>query len=174
MNEQTEGAVAEQEPKEPKFCEVEYDLDESKVLFGFKDGTTLEIGASQLNDDMKQRAMLHGLNQKIRDSFAGVKGDVAKGIENAKGVIEALLAGNWRQARGEGEAKPRIGELAEAISRLKAIDIETATKAVTEADDAKRKEWRAHPRIKAAIAAIRAEKAQAELAKAGEVADITL
>jgi hypothetical protein len=174
MNEQTEGAVVEQEPKEPKFCEVEYDLDESKVLFGFKDGTTLEIAAAQLNDDMKQRAMLHGLNQKIRDSFAGVKGDVAKGIENAKGVIEALLAGNWRQARGEGEAKPRIGELAEAISRLKAIDIETATKAVTEADDAKRKEWRAHPRIKAAIAAIRAEKAQAELAKAGEVADITL
>ena len=176
MNEQSEGAVVEQDEdsKKPKFCDVEYDLDASAVFFNFGNGEVLSLGMADLNDEMRQRVALHGINQKVRDSFAGVKGDFAKGIENAKAIIEQLLAGQWRAARGEGEAKPRITELAAAISRLKGIEIEVATSAVQAADDAKRKEWRAHPKIKAAIATIRAEKAQAELAAAGAVADISL
>ena len=176
MSEQT--AAAANEPKEPKFCEVEYDLDASGVFFNFGNGTALSLTLDQLNDELKQRVALHGINQKVRDSFAGVKGDFDKGVENAKAIIEQLISGQWRAARGECEAKPRVTELAAAISRLKSIALEVATKAVTEASDDKRKEWRAHPRIKAAIAAIRAEKAQAELeaglAKGQAVADIVM
>jgi hypothetical protein len=175
MNEQTEGAVVDQEePKAPKFLEVEYDLDAAMVFFNYGDGTVQTLGLNDLNDEMKLRVALHGINQKVRDSAAGAKGDYAKAQEATKSVIDQLLSGAWRAARGEGEAKPRITELAAAISRLKGIELEVATKAVTEASDEKRKEWRAHPRIKAAIATIRAEKAQADLAKAGEVADIAL
>lgn len=178
MNEQSEGAVVDQEePKTPKFCDVEYDIDASAVFFNFGNGEVLSLGMSQLNTEMQQRVALHGINQKVRDSFAGAKGDYTKGIEAAKGVIEQLLQGQWRAARGEGEAKPRITELAAAISRLKGIELDVATAAVQAADDTKRKEWRAHPKIKAAIAAIRAEKAAAELEAAtakGEVADLTV
>ena len=163
-----------QEVKTPKFCEVEYDLDTSTVIFAFGNGETLSLSTDELNDDMKQRVGLHGINQKVRDSFAGVKGVFAEGIANAKAVIDQLKQGQWRAARGEGEAKPRLGELAAAIARLKGIDVAVATEAVEKADDAKRKEWRAHPRIKAAIAQIRAEKAQAELEAAKDVADIVL
>lgn len=169
--------AATPELKEPKFCEVEYDLDSKSVSFSFGNGKALALGLDELNAEMQLRTALHGINQKVRDSFAGVKGDYSKGIENAQGVIDQLKEGQWRAARGEGEAKPRIAELAAAIARLKGIDLEVATKAATEASDDKRKEWRAHPRIKATIAAIRAEEAQRALEAAtagGQVADIAL
>lgn len=154
------------EPKAPKFASKEYDLDTGafEVLFG--DGSKVELDVNKVNAELQKKAMFHGIAQKIGDSYAGAKGDFTKARESAQSVIDQLLAGEWRAARGEGEAKPRIGELSEAIARVKSVDLATATAAVEKADDEKRKTWRAHPKVKAAIAAIRSEKAQAELAKA--------
>ena len=171
-------AGTETEEAKARFCEVEYDNEgEGSVIFNFGNGKSLQLGVGELNAEMKQRSLLHGINQKVRDSFAGVKGDYAKGVENAQDIIDQLKAGSWKAARGEGESRPRVEELAAAIAALKGIDFETAKKAATEASDEKRKEWRNHPRIKAAIAKLRLEKAEAELAaseKEKPGAEITL
>lgn len=152
-----------------KFADKDFDPETGICEFVFGNGTKLEVNVKELNPEIQSRLMFHGALQKIGDSYASAKGDYAKAIENARGVIEQLQSGSWRAARGESEGKPRVAELSAAIARLKGITLEEATSAVQAAVDMgeagaeKIKGWRNHPRIKAAIAALRAEKAQADL-----------
>lgn len=162
-----------------KFCEKDFDLDTGEVSFAFGNGETVKVIVDLLPDDMKRTLMLHGMSQKGGDSYAGAKGNFAEGIANLKEVIAALQAGQWNGGR-DGEGKPRLGELSAAIARVKGVSLEDATAAVTAAYEAgetgaeKLKTWRAHPKIKAAIAAIRSEKAQKELEAAEGVDDLKL
>lgn len=172
--------------KTPKFCDKDYDPEQGTASFAFGNGKTLTADVSTFNDEIKTRLMFHGLLQKVGDSFAGAKGDYTKGIESASSVIEQLQRGEWNAGRGEGGNGPRLGELAEGIARVKGISLEEARAAVDAAaalqgtpeqkaaGAEKLKTWRAHPKIKAAIAQLKAEKAQAELDAAGDAGDINL
>lgn len=149
-----------------KFCEKEYDVDSGVASFTFGNGEALELNVEELPADTQKTLMLHGLIQKVGDSFAGAKGDFAAALEAAARVIEQLKEGKWTAGKGAGgEAKPRVTELAEAIARLKGIPVAQAIELVAAADDEKRKTLRGNARVKAAIAQIRAEKAQAALEK---------
>ncbi len=154
--------------KAPKFCVKDWDPDEmgEVVQFKFANGTTLEIDCSELNESMRQHLMLHGASQKIGDSFAGVKGNFQEGIANAQAVIDQLRNGEWTGDREGGG--PRLAELAEAIARIKSVDVEKARGAVERATKEERDGWRSNAKVKATVAAIRAEKAAAALEKAGE------
>lgn len=155
------------ETKKVRFCNKEYDMDTGVVDFQFGNGKTLQIDSSAIPEDTRKQLMLHGISQKVGDSFAGVKGNFAEGIQNAKDTIEQLLAGVWKADR-EGDAKPRLAELAAAIARLKGVELEKATAAVEAASEEQRKGWRANLKVKNAIAQIRAENAAAALAAAAE------
>ena len=161
-------AEAATEAAKVKFCEKEYDLDTGVVSFTFGNGEVVEVDVNQLPEQMRKQLMLHGVSQKVGDSFAGAKGNFMEGISAAKSVIEQLVAGIWRSARGEGEARPRLGELAEAIARIKGVEVAVAMAAVEKATDEQRKAWRGNAKVKATIAAIRAEAAQKALEAAGE------
>jgi hypothetical protein len=159
--------------KASRFCDKDYDIDSGVATFKFGNGTTLEQNVDELPQAVQRQLMLHGFMQKVGDSYASAKGNYSEGIENAQDVIGNLKAGEWGSTR-EGEGKPRLGELSAAIARVKAITLEVATTAVEAAPEEKRKIWRAHPKIKAAIAAIRAEKAQKELEAAAASGDVEL
>lgn len=161
------------EAAKPKFCEKEYDLETGIASFSFGNGKQLEGELDSYTPAIQRQLALHGLIQKVGDSYAGAKGNYAEAIDNAEGVLAALKAGEWGTGR-EGDGKPRLGELSEAIARVKAISLEDATKAVEAAPEDKRKTWRAHPKIKAAIALIRSEKAQKALEAAADAGDISL
>jgi hypothetical protein len=150
-----------------KFADKNYDEDAASVEIVFGDGATLTLAKSDLNDSIWLRAALHGLLQKIGDSYAGAKGDYKAAKKAASDVIEALKAGTWNAGRGEGEGKPRVLELAVAISRLKGIAVADAETKLRTLDEAAVKSLRNIPEIKAEIASIRAEKAREALAKAG-------
>ena len=156
-----------------QFCKKDYDLDTGVVSFSFGDGETIEVNVNELPANIQSTLLLHGMSQKGGDSYAGAKGNYAEAKSSLRSVIEALQAGNWGTGR-EGEGGPRLGELSAAIARIKGIELDVASAAVEKADEAKRKEWRAHPKIKAVIAQIRAEKAQAALEAAAESGDVTL
>lgn len=170
------------------FIEKEYDIDakSSTITIG---GEAQEFDTSELPEDIKTTLMLHGLNQKLGDACASIKGAIAKAagketkdvsddevkpkaIEAVQEVWAQLVRGDWRAVKGE-EAKPRISEVALAISRLQSIPVDQAQTLVASVDKEKLAKWRAHPQMKLAIAQIRQEKAQAklaaEMAKAGQV-----
>lgn len=154
------------ETKAPKFCDKS--AEGSVVSFKFGNGKELTLDVSTLDESIQTELMLHGALQKIGDSYAGAAGDFDFAIGNATKVIDNLVAGNWKAAREGGEAKPKTGELAEAIARIKQIEVAAAAEIVNGLSDEQRKAIRAKDAVKAAIAAIRYEKAQAKAAKSGD------
>ena len=160
-------AAATAEDKKVKFCNKEYDLDTGLVEFQFGNGKTLSCDSNKIPEETRKQLMLHGISQKVGDSFAGVKGNYAEGMQNAQDTIDQLYAGVWKAAR-EDDARPRLAELAEAIARIKQVPLEAATAAVEKGSDEQRKSWRSNAKVKAVIAQIRAEKAAKALEEAGE------
>ena len=135
------------------------------VSFKFGNGQELTLDVSTLDESIQNELMLHGALQKIGDSYAGAAGDYDFAIGNATKVIDNLLAGQWKAAREAGEAKPRTGELAEAIARIKGIEVADAQALVEGLSDDQRKAVRGKDAVKATIAQIRYEKAAAKAAK---------
>ena len=135
------------------------------VLFG--DGTKREINLGDIPGHVVTHLAMHGLSQKLGDSYASVKGNIQKAIELFDNTLAQLKQGEWAKARGENEGGARVTELAEAIARFKSVPIEKAQQVVANATDENVKAWKASPKIKAVIAQIRAEKA----AKRAEEAD---
>lgn len=168
-------AVAE--PKKTKFAEKEYDMDTKVVTITFGNGQVVDFDLNKVSQEVRDQLALHGASQKIGDSYAGVKGNFAEGVANAKDVVEQLYAGVWRASR-EDDARPRLAELAAAIARIKSVPLESATAAVEKGTDEQRKTWRSNAKVKAVIAQIRAEKAaealQAAEASGEQALDITV
>ena len=161
------------EEKKVAFCSKEYDQDESNTPTGdchwtFSDGVELSINVFELPERMQKFLTVHGAMQKGGDSYAGVKGNLADGKANLQEVLDNLKADIWRAARGEGESRPRLGELAEAIARIKAVPVEQALAAVEKATDDQRKSWRGNAKVKSVIAQIRAEVAAKALEESAE------
>lgn len=156
--------------KPPAFCKKTWN-EEGVCQFAFNDGTNLEFDTRKVNDETRLDLTCHGANQKIGDSFAGVKGNTKQGISNAQAVIDQLYAGEWTSDR-EGGA-PRLAELAAAIARIRNAPLEKVTAAVEKASDDQRKQWRSNAQVKAMIAKIRAEKA-AEVASGQETQELTI
>lgn len=161
MNDQTAAA----EVKPVKFCDKEYNEDGS-AEFKFGNGTVVSVNVNDFDEEIKFNLMMHGLMQKIGDSFAGAKGDYAIGVGSAEKVIAQLQAGQWTASRASGEAKPKTGELVTALANLKGLEPEVVAVAVEKATDEQRKAWRKHPAIAAEIARMRAEKAAKRAAEA--------
>jgi len=152
--------------KAAKFAEKEYDVETMQGSITFGDGTSMDFEMSKLPQEIIKTLSLHGLMQKLGDSYAGAKGDFAAAKASVSQVWDQLVAGQWRAARAAGEAKPRTTELAAAIARVTGKDLLEVQQKVADADDAKRKAWRALPAVAAAIAEIRAERARTAAEKA--------
>lgn len=163
----------------------EFDEETGDYIITFADGQKLELNVFQLPQEMQKRLMFHGLRQKTGDSYAGAKGNASVARQSASDVIEQLKNGEWTGGR-DGEARPRLGELAEAVAAVKGMDLEKAKEAINKiaalegseeekkAGKKKLDEMRAHPKIKAAIAKAKAEKAQKELEAAAGAADFEI
>lgn len=154
--------------KKVRFCSKEYDVETGLMSFTFQDGQVVECNLTDFSADIQKQLSLHGLSQKGGDSFAGAKGNVAEAVKSVSDVIEQLKAGVWRAAPGEGESRPRLGELAGAIARIKGVEYDVAFKAVEAATDEQRKTWRGNVKVKAVIAQIRSEEAAKALEGAAE------
>lgn len=160
-----------------KVAEKSYDEESATFSIVFTDGTKSDVDLDKLPANIQRMLALHGLSQKLGDSYASVKGNVAEAKAKYQAVLEQLYAGEWKKAREAGEGGAKVTELAEAIARFKNLTDEAgiakANAVVAAASKEQVAQWKANAKIKAIIAQIRAEKAakRAEEAekKAGEV-----
>jgi hypothetical protein len=149
-----------------KFCDKS--SEGTIVSFNFGNGETLTLDVSTLDESIQTNLMLHGALQKIGDSYAGAAGDYDFATTAAKKVIDNLLAGEWKSAREDGgESKPRVTELAEAVARIKGMELAQAVEVISGLSDEQRKALRAKDKVKAVIAQIRFEKASKKAEEAG-------
>lgn len=141
--------------------------DNSGVLFTFTDGSTLEAKLAELNDEMKTQLILHGISQKVGDSYAGEDAENCETI--ATKTWEQLVAGAWSVRTG-GSGGPRISQLAEALASATGQEVSACVEKIADMSDAEKKALRKHPAIEAEIAKIKLAKAQAEAEKAAAAA----
>lgn len=141
------------------------DFDASSVEFTFEGKEPRNITLASFSQEIQLHFALHGMSQKLGDSYSSAKGDVAVAEAAFDQTLAQLNAGEWRAARGEGDAKPRTTELAAAIARIKNVPVEDVVAKLAASTDEERKTLRSNERVKATIAVLRAEKAQERLAK---------
>lgn len=136
------------------------------MAFNFGNGEVLSVHPNELPEEQQENLKYHGILQKVRDSFSSAKGDYAYAISAASKVIENLKNNKWVAGREASEAKPKTGELAQALANLKNVTLDVAQAAVDRATDEKRKQWRNNAAVAAEIANIRAVNARARAEKA--------
>lgn len=141
------------------------DFEKRAVEFTFVGMEPVEIPLSAFSDEVQLHFALHGISQKLGDSYASAKGDVTAAFKSFNDVVTQLKSGDWRSSAGEGESKPRTTELAEALARIKGVALEDVQAALSAATDEEKKTLRSNERVKTVIAVIRAEKQQAKLEK---------
>ncbi len=140
------------------------------IQFTFEDQSVQTIDVNALDEATKFRALIHGVSQKIGDSYAGAKAEenpLAFSKEACAETIAQVLKGDWRAARESG---PRVTDLAHAVARVTGQSLEEAVAFLGTLDEAQTKDLRKKPKIAAALAAIVAEKASAKAAKLAEAA----
>lgn len=156
-----------------KVADKSYDEETGTFQIVFADGAESEVDLDTLPAAIVRNLALHGLSQKLGDSYASVKGNVEEAKQRYEAVLTQLRNGDWRKQREGGEGATRVTELAAAIARFRSAPIEKANALVAAATPEQKKAWQANASIKAVIATIRAEKAAAKAAKAAADAGAT-
>lgn len=101
--------------KVARVAKAKVELEGTKLVFTFANGNVSTVDASALPASITERAIMHGIEQKLRDSYAGAKSaDEAQGLFSK--VMDNLVAGEWNGGRASGEpAEDSLDMLAQAI-----------------------------------------------------------
>jgi hypothetical protein len=142
-----------------KIATVTVDTEHRILTFQFAHGKILSVSLAALSPDICHRLALHGLEQKIRDSYAGVSTpEEAYGF--ASKVADALLAGQW-SVRGQAEPRQDSTELlAQAVCAAAAavgrtLELEAVKARIKGLDRSALAKLRNDPRVAAELARLR-------------------
>lgn len=119
-------------------------------------GKAVEVDVTKLSDEIQHLGLCHGIGQVLGDAASGKS--AAEKFEMASRKRDALLSGDWELTSTRDDT-PLVKE---ALLRLKpGLNVEKIS-------EEKLKEYRAHAKVKAAIAQIRAERAEAQAEEADD------
>lgn len=124
--------------------------------------TTVTVDTSTLPDNVKAKAIVHGVYQKLIDSGAGKEMD--KFIRKASGTARNLIRGKWNDS-GLDETL-----LAEAITAVTGKALDKVEENVFAATDEQMKKWADIPAVAAKMQQIEARR-MAERAKESKADD---
>ncbi len=87
-------------------------IDNTKLTLTFKNGEQHDIDATELSDEVRHRAMMHGLKQKLvdaaaisRNPYTGGSASIDTKIDSVLEVMQRLIAGQWNKTREGGGTK---------------------------------------------------------------------
>lgn len=145
----------------------------SGVDFKFNNGEIRTIELSELSEAMILNLVIHGICQKVGDSYAGQE-TVDGCIEKAEELIKRLIADDWKTVRAAGGTR-RNSMLLEALMRATGKDEDECREVLEEMDDDQKASLQSHDAIKVHTATIRAERMAEKAEKlAKEKGDVTL
>jgi hypothetical protein len=143
------------------------EISEEGVQILFSNEQVVAVQLSELSPEIVTQLALHGLSQKLGDSYAGVKGDAEEAVSLASAVAERLKNGEFNAKREGTGGTGKVTDLARALAEVAKKDLSEAVGRLDQMEKAEKLELRRHPRIAAVLARMAAERA----AKAAEEAD---
>lgn len=163
------------ESKSPKFLEVKTLVGKPGWVFAFGNGDRREVAFEDFSATIREQAMAHGFNQKLRDTTAGFSkdGDYAGALEKFDATLQALYDGDWNRSGG-GVAGQQMKDLAAAIAEIRSVAFETAFDAVQKMDADKRKAIAKNAKVAQVVARIVADRLAAAADDAADDLDIEL
>ena len=129
------------------------------VVFDFTNNESIKAALKGLPPETVTRLALHGLSQKMGDSYASAE-SVEAAVLSATNTYAQLKKGVWTAGRSSSG-----GQIVDALARATGKKVEECRTVISGMDEDAIKELRKHPQVKAALAAIRSER-EAEKAKA--------
>ena len=141
-----------------KVVNIEYGI----VGFDFVDGTHRDVKLSDLSEQIRHQLVLHGLSQKLGDSYSGAE-SVSEAVERFNSTADMLLAGDWTSGRSANG-----GIFVDALAKAGGVERNEALEKWNAMSDDEKAAIKKHPAIKAAKAAIELERAAAKAKAAGD------
>lgn len=163
--------MAEAKVKKVPMLSVSYnEHDVNLITFAVTNETPIVVDMREFSPSIREQAMRHGFNQKIRDAAAGFTASKdGKRAADPRGardemmkVIDSLKADAWDR-KGSGGGTNYDQYLSRAVAHLKQITLARADKALEGYDAEKRKALIEQPKVKAAILHVIAEEAKKKL-----------
>ncbi len=149
------------------------EITENGVVFSFANGEVVLATVAAMPEEILYRLAIHGLSQKLGDSYAsaGDKGlTVADCADGVRDILRNLTEGIWSASGGTGSSI-----LAEALAALTGKELGECAKILTAMPDDAKKALAKRDDVKAAVAEIKAARARAKLAgqSGGDIDDLT-
>lgn len=138
------------------------EVDRAYVRFDFADGKTIEVNLDSFSDTMQRHFSLHGIAQKLGDSYANAE-SFAQAFNRFETLLAQLRQGIWnigRQSSG--------GIWVEALQRATGSSFDDCLAKWDSLTKTAKADLKKHPKVRAAHAEITAERAKAELDAIGE------
>lgn len=134
------------------------EIGETSITFTWADESTTTVNLSDIPEAIQARAILHGLSQKLGDSYSGAK-EVEAAQAAFNDTLEALKAGDWNR-KGGGFASGGIW--VEAAAKATGEEFGAVLEKWNAMDDETKASIKKHPDVKLAKAQIEVERAQAK------------
>jgi hypothetical protein len=142
------------------------------ACFEYVNGYKLMVDVREYDEYIKTRSLIHSTHQKIGDEYAGVKDDTDEAIERSVAMKERLLSGAWiSDAKGGGTSHAVIHEAVVRVLEAQGANYDaekTKAKYLGRGTQAACDKAMESEKVRAAIAAIKAERA---IARAKALAD---
>lgn len=136
------------------------DTDTKTVTFTFTGRDPIQVAVGELPAEIQARLMVHGATQKLRDCYAGDT-TVADAVADFNEVLTNLKSGKWGAERAAGEAG--VALVVEALARIRNVAVADAQKLWDSRTDDQKTKIRANDQVKAMVATIQAERANARV-----------
>lgn len=145
---------------------ISIDSERGAIAVAFTDGEERVISLSDLSEAMQLQLALHGLNQKLRDSYSGFGRKYGiEAVDMAKSTvdrtIETLKAGEWSARQGSGGGA-RMSIWVEALAEVLNVDVGEAAQRYADLGKEAKAAVRGHPDVKRAKVRLEAERADKE------------
>lgn len=136
-------------------------IDGMVLTVTFSNGKTLICNGQLLDESIWARLAIHGLSQKVGDSYASAE-SIDEACAAAADTWDGLLKGEWATRSGGGI-------LAEALAKVTGKDLAECIAAIKKLDDKSKRKLAKDARILSAIAEIQKNRAGES---AGDLADL--
>lgn len=156
----TENAAAPVVTSKTRVAKAKVEVNGSVLTFAFANGVSRIVNTGELPADITARAIVHGIEQKLRDCYAGAESpDQAVGYFDK--VLDSLKANQWN-IKGEGKSEEdSIDRLVTALFNALVAngkDAETAqakAESVRTMDKAQRAKVRSIPTVAVELAKLK-------------------
>lgn len=162
------------------YAKLTRDFDTGTATVTFGDETSLTAALANFSQEMKDRLALHGLGQKLVDSYASAKkvveageaeSEIAYAKECAQEIIDNLTQGIWSSKRAGGPTGPRTSQLAQALAVVTRQPLDVVIAKLATLDEETKKAYAKKPKVQIELMKIRQAAEAARLAKLEAAAD---